>query len=168
MNSLKRTRSEYFTHYNVCYGEVEFKKPQALPRETPVLNTSHLVEMIVREKMRDGGYQANPFLPYMKCVGADPWLGDRRFLQHAAALFLQYVGKLGIEGSDDIEWAFESSGFKGGMFSKIRFTGPLSPINDWLQITEERLKDGGRFQHYRKYSFTFRVVNVGDNAADTT
>jgi len=167
---MKRTQSEYFKRYNICYSDVDFVKLAALTRETPVLNTEHLVEMIVKEKMREGGYQVNPFLQYMKCMDGDPWVGDDRFLRQAAANFMWYVGLLGKDDADDSEWDFEASGFKGGMFSRIRFIGPLEPVNDWLRITEERVGGAARQQLYRIYRLTFRVLedtNMKDVDGDT-
>ena len=157
---MKRTQTAYFRS-NVCYGDVEFRKPKAVRQFTLTKTTSDLVGLAAKERMCDGGYQANPFLQYMECVNADPWIGERRTLDHAATVFQSYVCMMGCKNANDSVVSFETSGFKGGMFSRVKFVGPLEPMNEWLQITEEPLKSteyNHRFQPYHTYCYTFTVI----------
>jgi hypothetical protein len=157
---LKRTQTQYFTQ-NTPYGDTVFKKPQPLEHTTPVKTPKELAIMTVMERQRVGGFQGNPFLQYMKYVGSNSAVGTNQILRQCAMILLSYTGEISDNDEDNYVISLEASGFKSGMFSKIKFIGPLEPLNNWLQISEKRLEITNynrEFREYAMFCYTFTVV----------
>lgn len=154
---MKRSQSSYGKLDEVCYGEVKFIKPRPLARIKPVTDVHGLIEMAVNERLRMGGWQANPFEPYMRCKGSNTCVREDKFVSHAASIFGTYAGRLKGDDTTDREIVIRCSGFVGGTFNHIEFVGPLQSINDWLVITEKAIKSNSIRNTHEDVEFTFLV-----------
>lgn len=127
-----------------------------LPLTTPVENPIQLLIARQRESHRIGGFQGNPFAPYI--VHVDPTAESATaHAESAAMVFLMYVSMLNTT-SVYHEVKFNSVGVTGGTFSKMRFIGALESITEWLAITEEPIARLWYDPEYSDITVTFSVL----------